>query len=144
MSRFPRLEETVKNIDEYLTQHTKNSERLQVFLLSLATRIVKYLFVYILFEGVIQLGVSLGNFSLFSFGLAGTELSALIPIQGPGGFGTWESGWALTLMLLGFEKRIAIVSSGVHLVTNVFEYFLGLMSILFLALPIYKRKSTPN
>ena len=43
-------------------------------------------------------------------------------------------------MLLGFKSQIAILSSGVHLITNLFEYFLGILSILILALPFIKSK----
>jgi len=132
VSRFSRLEETVKNINEYLAQHKKNSERLQVFLLSLATRIVKYLFVYILFEGVIQLGVNLGNFSMFSFGLAGTELSSLIPIQGPAGFGTWELTFTLIFGALIQAENLKEAAFVIHITTQVWEYFIGLLALLYL------------
>jgi hypothetical protein len=71
-------------------------------------------------------------------------MTGYLPIKGIGGFGTWESGWALTLMLLGFEKKTAILSSGIHLVTNLFEYMLGLMSIFILALPFRKVKRIPE
>jgi hypothetical protein len=45
---------------------------------------------------------------------------------------------------MGFDPRLAIVSGiGVHLLTNLFEYSLGLASILILAWP-YLRKSRKN
>jgi hypothetical protein len=73
-------------------------------------------------------------------GITGAELTSILPIKGLGGFGTWESAWALTLTQLGFESRIAILSSGIHLISNLFEYILGLASILILSSPRYREK----
>jgi hypothetical protein len=43
--------------------------------------------------------------------------------------------------MMGFEPRIAILSGlGVHLVTNLFEYALGIGSLLILALPVLKNR----
>jgi uncharacterized membrane protein YbhN (UPF0104 family) len=135
LKRFAKLEKVVKNIREYLIEHKKNSERLQVFLLSLATRIVKYLFVFILFEGVVHLGFGIKNFSLFSFGLAGTELSSLFPIQGPAGFGTWEL--AFTVIFKALEIPAANIKEAgfvIHITTQVWEYFIGLLALAYLFL----------
>jgi uncharacterized membrane protein YbhN (UPF0104 family) len=108
-----------------------------LFLLSLGIRLAKYgaLF-FLLFALLRSHGFSLESlsFSKTILGITGAELTSALPIKGIGGFGTWESAWALTLMLMGFEKRIAILSSGVHLVTNLFEYVLGFGSILYLTL----------
>jgi hypothetical protein len=42
---------------------------------------------------------------------------------------------------MDFEQRIAILSGiGVHLISNLFEYSLGILSILFLTLPFLNRK----
>ncbi len=107
-----------------------------LFFLSLGIRLAKYgaLF-FLLFALLRSHGFSLGslNFSKTILGITGAELTSALPIKGIGGFGTWESAWALTLMLMGFEKQIAILSSGVHLITNLFEYILGTVSILILS-----------
>jgi uncharacterized membrane protein YbhN (UPF0104 family) len=135
LNRFAKLEKVAGNILEYLKEHKKNSERLQVFLLSLATRIVKYLFVFILFEGVVHLGFGIRNFSLFSFGLAGTELSSLFPIQGPAGFGTWEL--AFTVIFKALEIPAANIKEAgfvIHITTQVWEYFIGLLALAYLFL----------
>jgi uncharacterized membrane protein YbhN (UPF0104 family) len=130
LKRFPKIEHALKNIDDYLNQHKKNSERLRLFLLSLATRIVKYLFVYILFEGVVHLGVSLRHFSLFSFGLAGTELTSLLPIQGPAGFGTWELAFAVIFEALRVPvQNIKEAGFVIHITTQVWEYVIGLCAL---------------
>ncbi len=110
---------------------------LPLFILSLGIRLVKYLSLYtLLFSLLRSHGFSLENLSFFKtiLGITGAEMSSALPIKGIGGFGTWESAWALTLMLMGFEKRVAILSSGIHLITNLFEYILGISSILILSI----------
>lgn len=133
LSRFSRLEKIAENIAKYLAEHKKNSERFQVFLLSLAVRFCKYLFVFILFEGVVHLGPSLRNFSMFSFGLAGTELSSLIPIQGPGGFGTWELAFTVIFEALKIPaENIREAGFVIHIITQAWEYFIGLLALMYL------------
>ncbi len=108
-----------------------------LFILSLGIRLAKYGALYFLLFSLLRShGFSLGSlsFSKTILGITGAELTSALPIKGIGGFGTWESAWALTLKLMGFETRIAILSSGIHLITNTFEYFLGVISILILAI----------
>ena len=108
-----------------------------LFVLSLGIRLTKYSSLFLLLYALLRShGFSLESlsFSKTILGITGAELTSALPIKGIGGFGTWESAWALTLMLMGFEKRIAILSSGVHLITNLFEYVLAIGSILFLTL----------
>lgn len=107
-----------------------------LFILSLGIRMAKYGALYILLFALMRShGFSPDNlsFSKTILGITGAELTSALPIKGIGGFGTWESAWALTLMLMGYEQRIAILSSGVHLITNLFEYVLGIASILYLS-----------
>ncbi|RPI70403.1 MAG: UPF0104 family protein, partial [Desulfobacteraceae bacterium] len=122
LNRFGKLEKTTQKIYDYLKDHKSNWERLRVFLLSLAIRLVKYVFVFILFEGVVHLGFGMKQFSLFSFGLAGTELSALIPIQGPAGFGTWELTFTFMFKALALPaENIKEAGFVIHIVTQVWE-----------------------
>lgn len=118
-----------------------------LFVLSLGIRLAKYgsLF-FLLFALLRSHGFSLESLSFPKtiLGITGAELTSALPIKGIGGFGTWESAWALTLMLMGYDKRIAILSSGVHLVTNLFEYALGIGSILFLTFFHPSGKKSPN
>ncbi|MFC2160792.1 lysylphosphatidylglycerol synthase transmembrane domain-containing protein [Acidobacteriota bacterium] len=133
-----KLQHTVKDISRI----KKGRNSLPIFLLSLGIRMTKYGALYILLFALLQVhGYTLESLSIWKtiLGITGAEMTGYLPIKGIGGFGTWESGWALTLMLLGFESRIAVLSSGIHLVTNLFEYTLGLLSILILALPISKK-----
>jgi uncharacterized membrane protein YbhN (UPF0104 family) len=133
---------TLGSIHDYLQAHGKNSERLKIFAISLALRICKYLYNFLLFEGVLHLGTGLKNFSLFSFGLAATELSALLPIQGPAGFGTWELAFSFVFTTLQIPaaniKEAGIV---VHVTSQAWEYSIGLLALAWLAFSGGARKA---
>jgi glycosyltransferase 2 family protein len=135
-----------------LTIQSLNAVRLKgqavpIFILSLFIRLAKYISVYALFFGLLRShGFSLGDLSFWTFilGLSGAELTSVLPIKGLAGFGTWESAWALTFRLMNFDPRLAVISGiGVHLLTNVFEYSLGIASILILAWPYLRKKRNP-
>jgi uncharacterized membrane protein YbhN (UPF0104 family) len=131
--KFPRIETFFLNIYDYLIAHKKNSERLIVFTLSFFIRLIKYVFVYILFEGIVRIGFGLHNFSLFSFGLAGTELSSLIPVQGLGGFGTWELAFSLIFKALQIPAdNLKEAGFVIHITTQVWEYAIGIAALLYL------------
>ena len=119
-----------------------------VFLLSLFIRLAKYVSVYFLFFGLLRShGFALTDLSFWVFilGISGAEMTSALPVKGLAGFGTWESAWALTFRLMGFDARLAILSGiGVHLFTNVFEYALGIGSILVLASPYLRKKRGKN
>jgi uncharacterized membrane protein YbhN (UPF0104 family) len=133
LHRFPKLETFVANIHKYLQEHKGNGERLRLFLLSFVIRLLKYIYVYILFEGVVHIGVGMQEFSLFSFGLAGTELSSLFPIQGPGGFGTWELAFAVIFEALKVPAaNIKEAGFVIHITTQVWEYSIGLIALAWL------------
>lgn len=133
VARFRGVEKFLQNSYAYLLVHNKNTERLSVFALSFIIRVIKYIFVYILFEGVVGTGFGMRNFSLFSFGLAGTELSSLVPIQGLGGFGTWELAFSLIFKALQIPaanlKEAAFV---IHITTQVWEYTIGVAALIYL------------
>lgn len=130
---------TINNLDQI--KHKKIYW--PIFFLSLCIRLAKYSSLYFLLFSLLRgHGFSYKNLSFWKtiLGITGAELTEALPIKGIGGFGTWESGWALTFKLLSFEPRIAILSGiGVHVITNLFEYMLGIASILILTLP-YIRK----
>ena len=151
--RFGRIEEkaaarTVVNKFE-LTIQTLDSmqgrgKAIPIFVLSFLIRLAKYISVFALYFGLLRShGFSLGDLSFWTFilGLSGAELSSALPIKGLAGFGTWESAWALTFRLMDFDPRLAVISGiGVHLLSNAFEYSLGIGSILILAWPYLRRK----
>jgi uncharacterized membrane protein YbhN (UPF0104 family) len=116
-----------------------------VFFLSLLVRLTKYIAVFFLLFSLLR---SQGfifyelNFWKTILGLTGAELTSILPIKGLAGFGTWESAWALTLELMKFSPQIAIISGiGVHFITNLFEYTLGIASLFILGLPLIRERS---
>lgn len=121
-----------------------------IFAVSMAIRLAKYMSLYFLLAALLRgHGFSLQNLNFFKtiLGITGAELTSVLPIKGLGGFGTWESAWALTFQLMKFDSKIAIISGiGVHLITNIFEYILGVLAILLLAFPILRAGKTkePN
>jgi hypothetical protein len=117
---------------------------LPLFGQSILIRLAKYVSVFSLFYAILRSqGFSLARLSFpgFILGISGAELTSALPVKGLAGFGTWESAWALTFRLMGFDPRLAVISGiGVHLITNVFEYALGAAGVVILAWP-YLRKS---
>ena len=88
-------------------------------------------------------GYGLKGISIFKtiLGITGAELTSALPVKGLGGFGTWESAWALTFQMMDFDPKIAVLSGlGVHLITNLFEYSLGIGAVVLLALPLIRRR----
>ncbi|NOR15648.1 MAG: hypothetical protein GQ544_08090, partial [Candidatus Aminicenantes bacterium] len=116
-----------------------------IFILSLFLRSAKYAALYFLLLALLHshgYGFHSLSFSQTILGITGAEFTSVLPIKGIGGFGTWESAWAFTFKLMNFDSSLAIISGiGVHLLTNLFEYTLGILSILFLSLPLIKRRS---
>lgn len=114
----------------------------RILSLSILIRMAKYGSLYFLLFALLHShGFSLQNLNFFKtiLGITGAELSSALPIKGLGGFGTWESAWALTFRLLRFDPQLAVISGiGVHLITNIYEYFLGIVSIIFISLPFIK------
>ncbi len=116
----------------------------QTFIMSLIIRLLKYFSLFFLLYALLRSrGFSLEavNFWKCVLGLTGAELTSVLPIKGLAGFGTWESAWALTLGFLGFDAQTAILSGiGVHLLTNLCEYSLGVGSILVLLVPFLRER----
>ncbi len=135
-----KLELTIQSLKAVQKRHIF----FPIFFLSLSIRLAKYISIYFLFFSLLRShGFSLADLSFWTFilGISGAELSSALPVKGLAGFGTWESAWALTFGLMKFEPQLAIISGiGVHLLTNTFEYSLGIASILVLAWPYLRKK----
>ncbi len=122
---------------------------LPFFVLSLGIRACKYVSIYfLLFALMRSLGFGFPDLSFWKLilGITGAELTSVLPVKGLAGFGTWESAWALTFGLMNIDQRFAVLSGlGVHLVTNIFEYSLGIGSLLILAMPFLRQqRSSPS
>jgi len=113
----------------------------RVLAASLFIRLGKYLSLFALLYAVLRSrGVSFPELDFWKtvLGLTGAELTSALPLKGLAGFGTWESAWAAALQLMRFDPGLAILSGlGIHLITNLFEYGLGLAGLAVLA---FRRK----
>ncbi|HDP93898.1 MAG TPA: flippase-like domain-containing protein [Candidatus Aminicenantes bacterium] len=128
-----RLHKTALTLSTYLDAHTAGRERLQLLAISLAIRLAKYVSVFILFCALVPVERNPAAFSHFSLGLAGTEMSALLPIQGAGGFGTWEMAFELVFRGLGSSQAdLRLTALVIHITTQAWEYSIGLLAFLAL------------
>jgi len=140
--------EKIQSTKEHLFQIKKRKIFWPLFFLSIFIRLAKYSAVYFLLFSLLQsYGFTLKNLSFWKtiLGTTGGELTSVLPIKGIAGFGTWASAWALTFKLMNFEPRLAIISGiGVHLLSNLFEYSLGIIAIFILVLPLLKKTNKKN
>ena len=103
-----------------------------------------YLSLYALFVGFSNLPLSPAGGALFSIGIAATELSSLLPVQGLAGFGTWETAFHLVFSLLAPEHPNPFITGLlIHTVTQLWEYLLGLLSFGILLWPS-RHPSSPS
>lgn len=139
------VEDKLQGTIKHLRLMKKTKRHGPIFLLSLVIRMSKYGSLSLLLFSILRSrGFSLMSisFSKLILGTTGAELTSALPIKGLAGFGTWESAWALTMQLMGIDAQIAILSGlSVHLLTNMFEYTLGIASLLILALPWLKKNA---
>lgn len=110
-----------------------------VFLLSLAVRLTKFGGHYFLLQAVlVPLGVAWGSLGFFEsfLGVAGAELSAMLPISGLAGFGTWEAAWTLGFTHLGLTPDQAVLSGfATHVLSQLHDYTLGILALIALMWP---------
>lgn len=129
------LESTAARVDEVRAR----GALLPAFGLSLLVRLTKFGAHWMFLQAVlVPLGVPWGEMSfLRSFlGVAGAELSAMLPISGLAAFGTWEAAWALGFTRLGLTQEQAILSGfATHVLSQVHDYGLGVLSLLLLMRP---------
>jgi len=114
-----------------------------MFLLSLFIRLAKYVSLFALLFALLRShGFGLNDLSFWKtiLGLTGAEMTSALPVKGLAGFGTWESAWVLVFQWMAFDTRLALLSGiGVHLITNLWEYGLGFLSLLILIVPYLKK-----
>lgn len=138
-----KIKKTIEKITEELSATKKRRIFWPVFSISLVLRLAKYGSLYFLLYSILYShGFNLHDLNFFKtiLGITGAELTSILPIKGLGGFGTWESAWVLTFKLMNFQPQLAIISGiGVHLITNLFEYILGILSIIIISLPFKKK-----
>lgn len=131
--KYPKIKRFGSDTAAYLALHKSPRERGAILLLSFFIRLFKYISLFILFDGVVNNGMTLNLFSRFCFGVAGTELSGLLPIQGIGGMGTWEAVFSTVFKAMKIPAgEVAITGLVIHVTTQLWEYTIGLAAFLTL------------
>jgi len=137
-----------KSLDSATTGVRQASEAgvyFQVLIMSLCVRLCKYFSLYVLLLALVHqfdLGVDQFPFPKVFLGLCTAEFAASLPISGIAGFGVYEGAWALVFQLLGYSKKLAILTSvSHHLITQIFGYSLGVIALLLLILPCFGRRN---
>lgn len=140
LGAMAKLETTVESLDAIRRRRVYG----RLFLMSLLIRAGKYLSLFALFYALMRshgFGLADLSFAKIVLGVTGAEMTSALPVKGLAGFGTWESAWAVALRLMRFDPRLAILTGiGIHLLTNLFEYSLGLASLFILLLPYIRRR----
>lgn len=98
---------------------------------SIIVSISIYIMVYFSILMIINaMGISIA-FELFLLASTFFLMTMIIPIQGIGGFGTMEGGWAISFMIFGLAKEIAI-SSGivVHIISILYIILLFIIGFI--------------
>ena len=71
------------------------------------------------------------SYSSVVFASTFAVFTTLLPIQGIGGFGTLESGWAVGFIAVGVTKEVAISSGfGYHIILGIYFLILGSWGLL--------------
>jgi uncharacterized protein (TIRG00374 family) len=95
--------------------------------MTIITRIFLYLTIY----GFVRaFGLELGIWAVV-FGGSVSALTTVLPVQGIGGFGTFETGWTVAFILMGVTTETAIVSGfAFHIVLLMFMLVLAAFGFL--------------
>jgi len=134
-----KLDKTALKIEEI-----KNSGvYLKVFTLSIFVRLCKYGKLYFLLLALLSTwgyGWKEIGFGRFFLGACGAEFSASLPISGIAAFGAYEGAWAIIFTILGFPRKLAIITGiSHHLITQVYGYSLGVICLALLLLPVFNK-----
>lgn len=107
--------------------------------LSFVIRVAKFGAHYLVLQSVlVPLGVSWGSLGVVEsfLGVAGAELSSMLPVAGLGAFGTWEAAFALGFSQLGLTFEQAVLAGfATHILTQLHDYGLGVTALVLLWWP---------
>jgi hypothetical protein len=122
-----KAEETVSALENART--TKEYSFITIFLLSLGVWGCMYAFTALM---VIAMDIHAGLFAIF-FACTFAFMTAILPVQGIGNFGTFEAGWTVGFLSIGVSADLA-VSAGFsfHIISVLFTAILGLAGIILL------------
>lgn len=124
----------INKMDEFAESnfHVDQKQFILSAIISVGIWIVLYSVIYIV---VIAMDINIG-FVAFLLATTFYLMISILPIQGIGGFGTFEGSWALSFMSVGVIKESAI-SSGfiIHIVFILYMIILALFGFIYLKNP---------
>jgi glycosyltransferase 2 family protein len=110
---------------------------MSVILYSVGIWFVSYLLFYLL---AVSMNINFGIIPVL-FATSFAVFSTVLPIQGIGGFGTMEGGWALGFIMVGVSNDVAISTGfGFHLIILFYTLLLGIFGYLSMFLSRKERK----
>lgn len=115
---------------EYFRQTRRPWLLMNAFLLGFFGRVCKYLTLFTLFSVFCGLDWSVRGLPVFILALSGAELSALLPVTGIAGFGTWELAFVLMARLFNLETATPLeVGLLIHVVTQAWEALMAVAAL---------------
>jgi glycosyltransferase 2 family protein len=116
-----KLRETINCFNSF--KAGESGKHHSVIFLTLGIWSFSYLLFYLI---ALSMNIDLGLIPIL-FASSFAVFSTVLPVQGIGGFGTMEAGWALGFISVGVTKEIAISTGfGFHLIVLMYTLFLGI------------------
>lgn len=118
-----------KEVVENFKKIKNNGKIIEIAIVSIAIWLSAYSLAYMLLTGMkIPLNffqvLLASTFSLFT---------TVLPIQGIGGFGTYEGGWTIGFIAMGLTKEVAISSGfAYHIIIIAYFVILGLIATVYI------------
>ena len=129
MDKIRILDYVFRKIDE-ATESFSDMHR-GMFVLSALVSIVLWLVLYsVNYALIIGMRIDI-TFWTVLFGSTFALITTILPVQGIGGFGTIEGGWAIGFIATGITKEVAISSGfSVHIISIFYFLILGLLPLI--------------
>jgi len=139
MPRAQRLAALANDTGDQVAAVSARGALWPAVLLSFVVRVTKFGAHYLVLQSVlVPLGVSWGSLGVFEsfLGVAGAELSSMLPVAGLGAFGTWEAAFAFGFSQLGLTFDQAVLAGfATHILTQLHDYGLGILALVALWWP---------
>lgn len=146
-SRWARVAASLDRIAASLEIVHRGGALVRLLVVSLAIRLAKYAALFALTESLLAgAGYAAPHPDPWDLiiGVSATELVASLPIPAIGQFGVWEGGMVGVFVMMGFPRESStLVAFGIHSITTVYEYLLGLLAFGGLLILSRKRNGTP-
>ncbi len=133
----------LEEIDKAIINLKREGSIFLIFIVSLLIRLFKYIGLFFLFTSIFYFpeAISFKHFGQLIFGFTAADFTAVLPFQFLGGYGTWETAWALIFQLFNYDKSdAATVGLSVHAYSQLWEYFIGFVAFCLIMLPFILKK----